>query len=278
MSPYALGGSGPTILYAHATGFHGHCWRPIADRLPQFANVAYDARGHGDSPIDPDSDVDWQVYGLDAAAIAAALIDGVDGGDGRPILGVGHSMGGAALLMAAAAHPELFRAVLVYEPIVMTPSIVANAGQAPNPLAQGARRRRASFDSYDAALANFAAKPPMKAFDPEVRELYVRHGFALADDGTVHLKCLPEIEARHYEAGPRHRTWDLLPSIEIPVWVVSGRPEPDQPSMWMRQLCDRLPNCTFILRSEFDHFGPMQSPAAIAELIEQLADTVSTEG
>ncbi|MCU1367158.1 MAG: hypothetical protein JWN39_2797, partial [Ilumatobacteraceae bacterium] len=114
-----LGGDGPITLYAHATGFHAHCWTPVTADLPQLHNVGYDARGHGDTPIGADwaaSDhVDWHVYGHDCALVAESL-----SADGQ-VLGVGHSMGGAALLMAALAAPELFRGLVLYEPIVMPP-------------------------------------------------------------------------------------------------------------------------------------------------------------
>ena len=44
---YDLGGTGHTTLYSHATGFHSMCWQPIANRLRNNHNIAYDARGHG---------------------------------------------------------------------------------------------------------------------------------------------------------------------------------------------------------------------------------------
>ena len=52
---YDLGGTGPTTLYSHATGFHAMCWQPIANRLSNHHNIAYDARGHGNTPVDPET-------------------------------------------------------------------------------------------------------------------------------------------------------------------------------------------------------------------------------
>ena len=70
-----------------------------------------------------------------------------------------------------------------------------------SPLAGGARKRRDRFPSFEAALENFTAKPPMNSFHPVAREAYVRHGFAPTPDGDITLKCLPEHEARTYETG-----------------------------------------------------------------------------
>lgn len=258
-----LGGAGPTVLYAHATGFHSRCWQPVAAALPQFRNIAYDARGHGDTPAPPNWRVDWETYGADASAVAAELA-----GDG-PIVGVGHSMGGAALLMAAIAQPRLFRALVVYEPIVM-PSEQPPADDSPdggNFLTIGARRRRSSFDSFEAAIANFSAKPPLNIFTPEAIDAYVGGGFALGNDGLVHLKCRPEHEARTYETGGLHRTWDHLGEIEIPVWVVCGQPEPLQPSRFMEELSQQLPHGHYIQKDHLGHFGPLQAPTELALLI-----------
>ena len=137
-------------------------------------------------------------------------------------------MGGAGLMMAAVRHPGLFRALLVYEPIVMPPEGLGAVEQ--SPLATGARRRRSSFPSFDDAIANYASKPPLQAFTPDSLHAYVHGGFRLGTDGFVHLKCTPEHEARTFEASTGHDTWAHLGEIDCPVWVVSGIREPGQPS------------------------------------------------
>jgi pimeloyl-ACP methyl ester carboxylesterase len=239
LAVHFLGGDGPTALYAHATGFHAHCWSPIAAALPGLHNVGYDARGHGDTPIGTDwpvpDAVDWNVYGDDAAVVARSL--SVDG----QVLGVGHSMGGAALLMAAIASPELFCGLV--------------------------RKRRSAFASYEAAFANYAAKPPMNVFTPASLEAYVRFGFAEGDDGQVHLKCTPEHEARTYEAGGNHITWAHLGEVTVPVWVLCGHPENGQPSAGTAGLADQIPGARYIELDHLGHFGPMQSPDEIAALV-----------
>ena len=269
LAVHYLGGDGPTTLYAHATGFHSHCWTPVTGYLPGLHNVGYDARGHGETPIgtdwpSPDA-LDWIVYGRDAALVAHSL--SVDG----PVVGVGHSMGGAALLMAALDAPELFSGLVLYEPIVMPPvDPSAGSGNA-NFLAIGARKRRSSFASFEAAIANYAAKPPMNIFTPDTLEAYVRFGFREGDDGQVHLRCTPEHEARTYEAGGLHHTWDRLGEVDVPVWVLSGRPEAGQPSAGTAALASRIPGARYIQLDHLAHFGPMQAPDEIAALIGEAA-------
>lgn len=268
-----FGGAGSPILLSHATGFHAHCWEPLADELMLRHNVmGFDHRGYGDAQqVDP-SQLSWRSYGGDA--LAAARFQS-EQNNGAPIVGIGHSMGGASLLMAAHEQPELFRALFVFEPIVFPPTTEEEANRPPNPLAGGARRRRATFPSFEAALENFTAKPPMNSFHPKAREAYVRHGFAPTENGEVTLKCLPEHEARTYETGGGHGAWDDLPDIQTPVWVVSGAPSPFQPSAIAIRVAERLPHSTYVQYDEMGHFGPLEHPSVIAALVETTLATLS---
>jgi len=256
----------PIVLLAHATGFHGHAYLPIAKHLaPQFHTFAMDCRGHGDTPRPPGWAVSWDGYGEDtlAAADAVAALAGGEGG----IVGFGHSMGGAALLMAAAARPGLFRLLVVFEPIVFPTDRVRDP-DAPNPLRDGARRRRAVFDSFDAALANYASKPPMAAFEPDALDAYVRHGFRQEGD-HVRLKCDPDTEADTFDNGANHTVWDTLGSIGTPVVVVGGVVQESQPSAVSELVAAELPNGRYVLEDHMDHFGPMTHTAEVAALIAQ---------
>jgi pimeloyl-ACP methyl ester carboxylesterase len=258
-----LGGDGPTLLHSHATGFHGRCYVPIADALAdRFHSVGFDYRGHGDTP-QPEQAIDWERYGDDALAMARALV----ALSGEPIVGFGHSMGAACLLMAAHRDPTLFSRLVLFEPIVFPAEGLRPPGEG-SPLVEGARRRRPTFASYDAAIANYSSKPPMNAFAPAALDSYVRHGFAEEPDGSVRLKCPPEIEAGTFELGGKHRTWDVLESIETPVVVAAGKAEETlPPSVIASEVAARLPNGRFVRLEALDHFAPMTAPEIIADVI-----------
>ena len=254
------GATGPAVLLSHATGFHGYCYLPIAEALaPLFHSIAFDFRGHGDTPQPPHVDIDWNRYADDAEAVALSLT--------RPLPAFGHSMGGACLLMVAHRHPDLFSHLVVFEPIVFPPVV---ADDSPPQLAEGARRRRTTFASYDSAIANFASKQPLGRFTPAALDAYVRHGFREGDGGQVHIKCLPELEATTFEMSRNQHTWDLLPEIMVPVLVVCGLPSPDSPAHHSRPVAERLPHGTYLQLDELDHFGPMTHPEMIAEMIAEM--------
>lgn len=257
----------PLVLFAHATGFHGHAYLPVATHLgSRWHTFALDFRGHGDTSRPAGWTAAWEGYGDDALAAARAVAarPGNEGG----IVGFGHSMGGAGLLMAALADPALFRLLVLFEPIVM-PTDRQRPDDAPNELRDGARRRRPVFDSYDAAIANYASKPPMAAFDPDALDAYVRHGFRQEGD-HIRLKCDPTTEADTFDNGGNHDTFARLGEIDTPVVVLAGAPEEMRPSSFAPDIAAALPHGRFVLEDHMDHFGPMTHPAEVAAIIADL--------
>ena len=254
------------LLFSHANGFHGRCFDPvIEDLVTDYNCTSFDYRGHGDSSFPEDLQVHWSQYGQDAISVAKTL--------NTKIIAIGHSMGGAALVMAALQMPELFRALIIYEPIIFPVEVQKSAStrNGPSPLVEGARRRRKTFASREEAFANYASKPPMNVFDPRALNAYVDHGFRDSND-SITLKCSPEHEARNFEMGADHDTSSQLKNLQVPTWVVSGAQQPAQPSGLAAQIANQIPNAKFIEWSDLGHFGPMQQPSRLAKLIREVDD------
>jgi pimeloyl-ACP methyl ester carboxylesterase len=255
-----LGGDGPPLLLAHATGFHGHVWRPVARRLADtFHLFTSDERGHGDTPPREDGVFEWQGFARDALAVIDEL------GLERPF-GFGHSAGGAALLLAELDRPGTFRSLYCFEPIV--PPIGEDGMPAipmqGNPLAAGARRRRDEFASRDEAFDNYASKPPFSVLRSDALRAYVDHGFADTADGSVRLKCRPESEARTYEMGGQHGAFGRLAGVRCPVTIAYGETTTTFGPTAFAMQADRLPHGRLEELPRLGHFGPLEDPAAVA--------------
>ena len=267
-----FGGTGSPVLLSHATGFHAHCWEPVAHSLnSQHHVVGLDHRGYGDAETVDPATMTWDQYGLDALAAARHLY----AQHNEPIVGIGHSMGGASLLMAAHGEPHLFKALFVFEPIVFPPPDPDASERPESPRPAGARKRRSRFPTFEAAIENFGAKPPMAAFNAVAREAYVRHGFKPTTDGDIELKCLPEHEARTYETGGSSGAWNSLPAITTPVWVLSGAIAPFQPSTFAITVAERIPASTYVRWDEVGHFGPLEKPELISQYVATVIATLS---
>ncbi|MBW3555749.1 MAG: alpha/beta hydrolase [Actinobacteria bacterium] len=260
---YDLGGTGPPLLLAHATGFHGRVWAPLVAELSgRFRCFAFDQRGHGDTPAPADGDFGWHGFARDALAV-------VDAAGLRSPFGLGHSAGATALLLAELDRPGTFRALYCYEPVVAPPP----SGEIPPPvaaappgllLAAGARRRREVFASRPAAYEHYGAKPPLSVLAPAVLRAYVDHGFEDLPDGTVRLKCRSENEARSYEMGMSHGAWDRLAEITCATTVACGGLSDSFGPAVAAEQAARLPHGRIEVFDGLGHFGPLQDPAVVA--------------
>ena len=260
-----LGGDGPPLLLAHATGFHGRVWEPLAAHLTGFHRWSIDMRAHGDSDAPADRPLEWYGFADDVLSVIDAL------GLEKPF-GVGHSKGAASLLLAEQARPGTFSALYLYEPVVVPEDFVTDRNP-DNPLSNGARRRRDTFESFDSAFENYASKPPFNSLHPEVLRVYVDHGFNQNPDGTVSLKCLPENEADVYAHGMSHHAFAALHEVSCPVTIAVGV-EDTVPAVFARPIADALPMGTVASFPELAHFGPLENPSLVAASILDAFSTV----
>jgi pimeloyl-ACP methyl ester carboxylesterase len=136
----------------------------------------------------------------------------------------------------------------------------------PNPLAEGAARRRPVFDSYEAAYDNYRSKPPLAGLDPAALRAYVDFGFAQQDDGTVRIKCRPETEAAVFRMGFFNDAFAHLDKVTCPVTVATGRYAQGEmsPAGFAPVVADALPDGRLVSHPDLGHFGPLEAPATIA--------------
>jgi len=251
----------PVLLFSHATGFCGRVWEPMATFLSaRYRCLAIDYRGHGMADTPAGTSLDWTGLGDDVMAV---LDSGLIGPDSK-VYGVAHSMGGAALTMAAARRPGAFRALWLYEPVIVPPGMLPPPSVA-NPMAEAAARRREFFDSADEAFANFASKPPLNQLHPDALRSYVRGGFVVQSDGQVRLRCRPSTEAAVYRGAADSGTWELLADLSLPVAVITGRPGEFGPVQFAPMVARALPEGTLVNFPDRGHFGPLEDPASMAE-------------
>ncbi len=254
-----LGGTGPPLLCMHATGFHGRVWEPFVPRLRElFSVVALDQRGHGDSDK-PASGYDWEKFGDDVLAALDHL-------DIRSAVGVGHSAGATALVFAETKRPGAFSHLVLMDPTLLPPELRQAAPAGFNPMAEQARRRRSVWHSTDEMIARLGDGTPLSAWREEYLRAYVTYGTTARSDGTVELKCPPEIEAQVYSAAPGNDGWDRLALVGCPTLLLTGTDTPMWDDVRAADAAARLPKG----RAETvrgGHFFPMENPDGAIDLI-----------
>jgi pimeloyl-ACP methyl ester carboxylesterase len=100
----------PPIVLLHGATFRSEDWENVFPRLAtRYRVIAYDARGHGKSA---------RAASYAIGTLADDLLRVIDTVAGSPAIVIGHSMGGATALVAAATRPAAIRALVLEEPVV----------------------------------------------------------------------------------------------------------------------------------------------------------------
>jgi len=153
------GGDGPDLLFLHGNGFCAGAFDPLARRLrTRFRPVAVDLRAT-----------------VRARPLAFGRLRPGPAGDRCPRRGgcarspsptiVGESFGGAVAVLVDLLRPSLAAALLLCEPIVVSPSsdLITRIPS----IVEMTLRRRSQWSSRDEARRSYADRPPFVTFAPE---------------------------------------------------------------------------------------------------------------
>jgi pimeloyl-ACP methyl ester carboxylesterase len=272
---YEWPGEGDPILLCHATGFHARCWDQVVANLPGRQVYALDFRGHGlsDKPAPP---YVWRNFGMDLIHVVEQL--GLE-----QAIGVGHSKGGYAVTMAAAACPGAFRSLLLVDPVILTPEAYAAMSSPEAKHNHFASRRRNAWTSIDEMVDRFAGRPPFASWQPEVLRDYATYGLLPDPDGEgLVLACPPEIEAATYAGSAGGgQIYDDVAAVDVPVRVlrarargemVEGAPIDMSGSPTAADLASRFRRGEDVYLADHSHFIPMEDPALVARHILEMAE------
>lgn len=95
----------------------------------------------------------------------------------RPIIGIGHSMGGNNLVNVALIHPRLFTSLILMEPVIQrhtrSDPKTKEAGRGP---AEMSTFRRDLWPSHEAAVAAFSKQKFYQQWDPRVLQRWLKFG------------------------------------------------------------------------------------------------------
>ena len=253
-------GSGEAVVCLHSNASASAQWRPLMDRLSsQFRIFAPDSLGAGKSPA-------WPAIRSVSLSDEVALLVPVFALAGSPLSLVGHSYGGAVALMSALAHPQLVRALVLYEPTLF--SLLEE--EAPGQAAANEIREVAA----DAAAAIDANKPSAAA--ARFIDYWMGNGSwdAMPESRQAVVAASMSNVGGWAQALFGNRTpLQAFRELKIPVLYMVGAKSPSSSRGVARLLTEVLPNVTKIEFPELGHMGPITHPdlvnEAIAEFLEQ---------
>ena len=192
------------LVFAHANGFNAMTYRQLLAPLGAagWHVLAIDQRGHGLSQLAADPDPaphSWLRYRDDLLALFDAL-------GGPPRVLAGHSMGGTASVLAAAAlhaRGATVPALVLFDPVLVPvrPEEGGDVDLVPaehSPMVRGALRRNDRFDSPEAALNSYRGRGAFKTWPEAMIADYLQDGLQPAEDGGWRLRCAPAWEAANF--------------------------------------------------------------------------------
>ncbi|MFN4353412.1 alpha/beta fold hydrolase [Parvibaculum sp.] len=269
------------LHFAHANGFNGQTYSRILSGLSDRFHIrAWDARGHGATtlPADPSRHRNWYVYRDDLISMIEPFVKAT----GRKIILAGHSMGGAASVMAAAARPDLVRGLVLADP-VMIPSgaryimlLSQRLGFDGNPLALGAEKRRARFPDKESAVSRYEGRGAFRTWPRGFIEDYIAGGTRARDDGQIELSCAPAWEAANFRA-QGHNIGKSVRVLHVPFALLYAEHgttcRPPFPELLKR----RDPKAHVMQVKGATHFLPMEFPDVVAQEIRAFTDRLEAE-
>ncbi len=263
-------GAGPTLHFAHATGFNAETYVPLLAPLSAHMRIlASDARGHGFTTLHtaPRMARDWKIFQHDLAHFLNATANG-------PVILAGHSMGAIVSAMIAALWPGRVKGLLLLEPVLI-PKVVHLMRWIPlrppsMDLASRAERRRATFASFDAARLSYLGRGAFRTWPEEFLVAYLKGGLIPTGNGEeVRLTCAPSWEAQTFRSTPIGAV-DLARRIRCPVTLLYAE-HSTPPESECRAFARRHGHTRLIKVPGTTHFLPMERPDLVREEIERLA-------
>ncbi len=217
----------------------------------------------------PSSAPDWQTMADDLRA-------GLHRMGHQQVIGVGHSMGGVATMLAAADEPHLFRGIAMLDPVMLPPYVLwmirllRPFGVSMVPLSKKARNRRRLFNSVDEAFDYWRDKRAFRDWSDEVLRRYAE-GLLVDDPSSqgVQLVWEPEWEAHYYDSIATHlwRTLRRLPK-DLPVLVVRGGTSDTLFPSAVKQIKRTLPHVQVVELPGLGHLFPQARPQLTSEVLQ----------
>lgn len=256
----------PLLHVLHGNGFCGRVYEPLLQALAaDFDLWLCDLPGHGDSEAAPRFP-SWNAFAqtaLECAQSATARYGSV------PRLALGHSLGGVLTALMLGTPGQPFQRAVLLDPVLFSaPMLLAmRLGLARfNPLARASRRRRRQWPSHSAAEQALHGRGTYRGWTDEALRAFVTHALRDEADGSVTLKCAPELEAAIFSSGPRG-LWPALRRVSAPTLIAYGRSTMPFVQAGARQAQALNPDAISAQAVDGGHCFMQQHPADTAALV-----------
>jgi pimeloyl-ACP methyl ester carboxylesterase len=267
-----FGGNGPLLHFAHPNAYTPATFcqflRPLTE---QYRVTAVHHR-----PLWPHSHPD-ELTGWDI--VTDDLIRFFEQQGWQQVIGVGHSLGAVTTAFAAVRRPDLFRALVLIEPVFLPPhfleEIRANPGRASfSSFVEVALNRRCHWPSRQAAFDHFRPKRAYARWPDAALWDYVNESLRETENGVI-LAFPREWEARFYSRPPLD-VWQVIPQLTQPTLAIRATESdtlfPDAWALWQ----EKQPDADFVEIAEVGHMLTLERPLLTAHNVLHFLDVLRT--
>ena len=264
------GGGRPPLHFFHANGFPISMYLPFMDELVgDFRVLGLNLRGQDGLSEGIKS---WHRLSFDLIGFLEMIKAG-------PVIGVGHSIGAVATLLAAARRPDLFSMIVLLDPVLLPRRsilllrlLTISGRKNAFPLAQRARRRRSSWTNRQEALDYFRGKSLFRNWEEPFLRAYVTYGLKPDAHGRAVLLCPPEAEARGFENYPTD-IWSWPRLVRVPALIVRGEDSDALLPGCYERFCRICTPARGRVIKDVGHFIPMEKPAETLRMIRDFSSS-----
>jgi pimeloyl-ACP methyl ester carboxylesterase len=267
-----FGGDGPALHFTHANGYPPRAYAPLLQRMTAHYHVFAMHLKPLWSQSSPTTLHDWQPFADD-------LLQFLQRRQQWGLIGVGHSIGGATTLRVALRAPDLFRAVILLDPVILPLNVVhlwkmltrLGLAQWVLPLARRTRKRQKVFESREAMFACYRDKGVFRDIDNIGLHAIVAALIQPRPDGKVELVYPPEWETQIYTTGlvADVELWRQLPTLKPPLLVIHGENSEvfREKTGLLFKRC--LPNAIIHGIPNAGHLVPFEQPVEVFRLMQE---------
>lgn len=252
------------IHFAHANGFPARTYNKLFSFLADDFKIGYIER-HGHNPKFPVTD-NWKF-------LKEELREEIETRYSKPIIGIGHSLGGVLHFLVAVEKPALYKQIILLDaPIISRFSShslrvlkITKLIDRYTP-SQMTRNRRNLWKTKEEAFEHFRKKTKFAAFDEDVLRDYIEYGTVETEKG-FELFFKPSIEAKIYRTIPHH-----LPKfrgrLNVPTAYIGGSRSREAELAGLSFMQKHFPIDFFTV--DGSHLFPLEKPFETAQIIKKI--------
>ena len=255
--------------FIHANGFPPDAYKSLLSLLdPKYELESTLLRSLWDEKGDIDSVHNWDIFLNDF--LNECNITKTEKG-----IGIGHSIGGNIIIRAAIKNPNLFNSIILLDPTIFHPSIIAIAKvlnfldlfKYTHPYALAARKRRESYDSYEEIFKSYKKKKIFSKIEEQQLEEYINSIFKKNGDRYELIYDKRWEEVIYLKAALKdNNIWHNLDSIRIPTLIIRPDINPVLKDMALKKI-EKNKFVEVKIMKGTTHLFPLEFPEKTSQII-----------